>query len=392
MMSHLLVNLYQQLFIMSFVTGIFFLIFKLLNAKAFTLFSARWHYYTSIFIYSFLFIPYHKLGLVFSYKFNQENTSELPFIPSHTLFDTLNLVRLLYEVKQFIIVYFSFLPYLFLLGTFIFITFFFVQNIKFNTYISHICNLEKDLDTMKVLERCKKEMQITTKISLYVSPYTSTPFLYGIFKPKIILPNIEFTTEELQYIFYHELCHWKRHDTWLKYLILFINAIHWFNPLVYYFRNDIDRFCELSCDESVTKSMNNDERRRYGRLLLKVLWSVADKKSNVYAAFSNNSNVKQLERRLDLIMANEKKRFSLFFITTILTLAIAMMVSFTVHATINKTEINSVSKIVHEPVDGEQSISAPSTLKGDPIPESKALNEVPKVVEGEKSMSVSTGF
>ena len=35
----------------------------------------------------------------------------------------------------------------------------------------------------------------------------------------------------------------------------------WFNPLAYIARYNIDRFCELSCGESVVTSMNNEERR-----------------------------------------------------------------------------------------------------------------------------------
>ena len=37
-----------------------------------------------------------------------------------------------------------------------------------------------------------------------------------------------------------ELMHWKRCDIWLKHLMILVNAILWFNPLIYMFRCDID--------------------------------------------------------------------------------------------------------------------------------------------------------
>ena len=58
-------------------------------------------------------------------------------------------------------------------------------------------------------------------------------------------------------------------------------------PISLYARRDIDRFFEQSCDESVVKSMNNQERRRYCELILNVLWNVTDQNTQLFSAFSD---------------------------------------------------------------------------------------------------------
>nr|WP_281054652.1 M56 family metallopeptidase [Thermosediminibacter oceani] len=151
-------------------------------------------------------------------------------------------------------------------------------------------------------------------------------------KPRIVLPDIKLSADELQCVFLHELTHWKHRDGWLKFLMFFINAIHWFNPLAYAARFDIDRFCELSCDESVVKSMSNRERRLYCELMLSVLWNVADQKAKLFSAFSGRR--KQLERRVDMILKDEGPKSNKWvrMVAIAMTLAIVLLGAISVGA------------------------------------------------------------
>ncbi len=258
--------------------------------------------------------------------------------------------------------YLELLPYLLMAGTLIFLAVTFVQNYKLTHCIFRMCKLTDDIHVLEAFSKCKKEMDITQEIPVYISPGVSTPFLSGIFKPRVILPDIEFHSEELQCVFLHELTHWKRHDVWLKCLMLLINAIHWFNPLVYMARRDIDRFCELSCDESVVKPMNNLERRRYCELMLNVLWNVADQRVKLFSAFSDKR--KHLERRVSMILKNKdsngKKWIRTFSI--VITLAIVLVGTVTAYA------VNFQKETVKEEKVKEQSLTAVAT-NGEPAVE-----------------------
>ncbi len=50
-------------------------------------------------------------------------------------------------------------------------------------------------------------------------------------------------------IFLHELNHYKRKDIIIKAFGLIINAIHWFNPLVYMLLKEMNKYCEYTIDE-----------------------------------------------------------------------------------------------------------------------------------------------
>ncbi|SHM94423.1 Signal transducer regulating beta-lactamase production, contains metallopeptidase domain, partial [Caldanaerovirga acetigignens] len=261
-------NIYDQLFIMSVVAGGIYLIFKILSVITLKYFSAAWHYYTGIALYMFFLIPYHRwmswLNLSSILKLNplivfDFSSGGIPQQNGNTGF----------------FVYYKAFPYILMTGTLIFIIVILVQYYNLKRRIFKVCFMTDDTRILEVLSKCKQQMGIREQIPVYISPYITTPFLCGIVKPYIILPDIKLSTDELQCVFLHELTHWKRCDIWLKLLMLFINAMHWFNPLAYAARLDIDQFCELSCDESVVKAMSNRERRRYCELMLNVLWNVA---------------------------------------------------------------------------------------------------------------------
>ena len=312
----MLIDLYSELIIMTFVFGVLYLILKIFSNATLKYFKASWHYYSYFIVYTFLLLPYHKIISLFGFSQKIRPILSLPFLTSSTELSLTNSPDVIVMAdttaadtvaivsnKNISMILINFLPYFLIAGSLVFIVVILIQNIKIHRHIFSVCRLSDDLQFQDVLSRCKQKNGITKNISLYLSPYASTPFLYGIINPRIVLPDIEFTSEELQHVFQHELTHWKRHDAWLKCLMLLMNAIHWFNPIAYIDRYNIDRFCELSCDESVVSAMNHDERRRYCELMLGVLWNVTCHNAKLFSAFSDKR--KQLERRMSMIMKTE---------------------------------------------------------------------------------------
>jgi beta-lactamase regulating signal transducer with metallopeptidase domain len=309
-MEVMMINIYSQLFTMSFVAGGLYLILKLLSGLTLKYFTAAWHYYTNMAICMFFLLPYHKWMSRFDLSFIKlaGKGFGLPSIAGLNLPSNLSLAAggvtiLKQESNAAAYAFLELLPYLLMAGTLIFMAVVLIQNYNLNRRILGICRLTNDKQILEVLSGCKQQMGITKQIPVYISPCITTPFLHGIFKPRIVLPDIKLSADELQSVFLHELTHWKRRDAWWKSLMLLINAIHWFNPLAYMARLDIDHFCELSCDESVVKSMSNRERRRYCELMLSVLWNVCDQNTRLCSAFSGKR--KQLERRVNMILKDK---------------------------------------------------------------------------------------
>ena len=75
----MLINLYNQLLVMSIVAGALYLILKFFSAATMKYFTASWHYYTYTAIYLFLLLPYHKLISLFHPIFSQKIGNDLDF-------------------------------------------------------------------------------------------------------------------------------------------------------------------------------------------------------------------------------------------------------------------------------------------------------------------------
>lgn len=105
------------------------------------------------------------------------------------------------------------------------------------------------------------------KENVYLAEHLDTPFVLGIFRPKIYLPAA-LSPEEKQYILLHEQIHIRRFDHVVKVLSFLVLCVHWFNPLVWvaFFLSGKDM--EMSCDEAVIKRLGNDVKKEYSSSLL----------------------------------------------------------------------------------------------------------------------------
>jgi len=107
--------------------------------------------------------------------------------------------------------------------------------------------------------------QITEDI--YESKGIHTPFVLGLYKPRIYLPiGLKGQTKEC--VVAHERAHISRLDHIWKPLGFMILSIYWFNPLCWIAYILLSRDIELACDEKVTIPMNRGQRVDYCQALL----------------------------------------------------------------------------------------------------------------------------
>ena len=122
-----------------------------------------------------------------------------------------------------------------------------------------------------VLEQVKQELKIKRRIRVRTSPDVRSPMLVGAMFPVIYMPMTSLTDERMRMVFLHELTHYKRGDLLVKWFSLPTNALHWFNPMAYLFAANLNESCEIACDMAVTRSMSDDERKRYMAAILDLL-------------------------------------------------------------------------------------------------------------------------
>ena len=103
--------------------------------------------------------------------------------------------------------------------------------------------------------------------SIYLVDDITSPFVMGLFRPKIYLPS-SVEEQEQSYILMHEQHHIRRFDHIIKALAFFALCIHWFNPLVWIAFIMAGRDMEMSCDEAVVKKMGDSVLADYTASLL----------------------------------------------------------------------------------------------------------------------------
>ena len=105
--------------------------------------------------------------------------------------------------------------------------------------------------------------ELGSNFGLLVSPSISRPYVVGLFRPVIYLPDIELPEEQWRIILRHEVQHIRSHDGWKKLFFLVIQALFWWNPLAHISRAEIDTLIELQCDAKVTADMRAEEVDAY---------------------------------------------------------------------------------------------------------------------------------
>ncbi|MHC4604001.1 MAG: M56 family metallopeptidase, partial [Planctomycetota bacterium] len=111
---------------------------------------------------------------------------------------------------------------------------------------------------LDLLEDCKTEMRIQTILAVIVSDRVKSPALFGVLRPRLLLPEgmtEMLSREELHYVFLHELAHLKRRDIYLGWFMVVLQVLHWFNPLVWLAFAQMRADRELACDSLVLSTM-----------------------------------------------------------------------------------------------------------------------------------------
>ena len=113
----------------------------------------------------------------------------------------------------------------------------------------------------------KVDTAVRYKDNIFQSENVSSPFVFGIIKPRIYLP-FKMNGQDLEHVVAHEQAHIRRKDHWWKPFGFLLLTIHWFNPLMWMAYVLLCRDIELACDEKVIKELGNEQRGDYTQALV----------------------------------------------------------------------------------------------------------------------------
>ncbi len=168
-------------------------------------------------------------------------------------------------------------------------------------------NSIKNKEFDEILNQCKNEIGINRNIQIIKQNFVSAPALIGIFSPQILMPvyTENMSKEDLRFVILHELGHYKRKDLWLNELLLFLQCVYWFNPIIWYLFKNFRADIELLNDNFVLKKIGTDKSKDYAKSLVTVL-GYSRKISLVPKMICMSDGKKNVERRIKMIKLKEQ--------------------------------------------------------------------------------------
>lgn len=155
-------------------------------------------------------------------------------------------------------------------------------------------NLKKQIAGME-----KRELEGT---AVFVTNIPVTPSTVGIFRPRIVMPEIilkEYDRQEIRTILLHETTHIRLGHLLFYLLWDVLRVLLWLNPLLTvgtgYFREDMEEICDW-----VTIQRSEGKAYTYGQMLLKSMKTLQAESEdfNMYAAFAGDKEYRDIRQRV----------------------------------------------------------------------------------------------
>ena len=164
----------------------------------------------------------------------------------------------------------------------------------------------------------KVDTAVRYKDNIFQSENVSSPFVFGIIKPRIYLP-FKMNGQDLEHVVAHEHAHIRRKDHWWKPFGFLLLTIHWFNPLMWMAYVLLCRDIELACDEKVIKELGNEQRGDYTQALV-----VCSVNRRMIAACPLAFGEVSVKERVKSVMNYKKPAFWVIIISVIVCVGVAV--------------------------------------------------------------------
>ena len=179
---------------------------------------------------------------------------------------------------------------------------------------------EEDEVIVRIYEKVCKKLNIQPdSIQLNRNVVIDTPCILGWIHPQVILPERDYTEEELEVIFFHELSHFKHNDLRYKALIILVVIIHCFNPAVYYLFREINLWSEYMADVSALEA--SDSIHHAKSYFMHIVYLIPDGRKkqvdNIFVSTLSKSK-KMIDRRVDFMKKYQKMKSASKIVTAAL--------------------------------------------------------------------------
>jgi beta-lactamase regulating signal transducer with metallopeptidase domain len=149
------------------------------------------------------------------------------------------------------------------------------------------------------------EIRHVTTATVAESPAAVTPVVYGILRPRIVLPSSWSTwpAADLHATLAHEAAHIRRRDTLIALVARVNRSVFWFHPLAWWLERALASSAEQACDDEVVRERGDE--RAYAELLVRSASAVSIARGRVAWPAIGIGGRGSLETRIDRLLSGD---------------------------------------------------------------------------------------
>ena len=270
---------------------------------------AKWRYFMWLFVAVRLVLPF-RLRSSITMKIPSEVSSEI-----HVMGNTVNTAASAPSLSQILTV-------LWIIGMAVFAIYQIISYISFKRLVKRWSKDISDNRILNAFESAKAVVGVKRSVNIRYCKAVTTPMIFGMINPVLLLPYVDFTDDELPIILRHELVHLRRHDIWYKLLLVAARTIHWFNPLSYLMVRAANKDMELACDAEVIKCENSAFRKHYCEAIMRLVHNGRGNKTALSTCFFFSKKT-VMERFKNIVDEKIKRNGVIMFCVVAVSIAVS---------------------------------------------------------------------
>jgi hypothetical protein len=156
----------------------------------------------------------------------------------------------------------------------------------------------------QILDSVRREVGVGRPVALASLNHLGSPAVFGVWRLHLLLPetSLKFLSDqEWRLVFLHEMTHIRNYDTILNTILIAVQFLHWFNPLVWIAMQRLRADRELVCDAIVVERLKNNERLGYAQVLLRLAEAISSGPRVFPSAVPVVSRASEIKTRVTMI-------------------------------------------------------------------------------------------
>jgi hypothetical protein len=202
---------------------------------------------------------------------------------------------------------------------------------------------------INIISNISSRIGIWVFIATIIAAWSRTPkagaiHVFAFFVGMLLAYYI--SEEGKRYVFLHELAHFERKDILINWIIMLVQILHWFNPIVWYAFYKMHEDCEIACDAYVLSRLKPVEYKKHGETIINLINTIC-KPYWVSTTIGVANNKFSIKGRIKMIAMFKKNSWKWSIIAVAVLVAVGFVGltnSKSVASSNNKDDANILSK------------------------------------------------